>query len=690
MVGFALTNAGRHILGTKTRRSGVYSNSVRYFATVAVLFIAPTVVAAQALDDVEFQIGVTRDPPVFRTGERIDLELRFSTSAGDKYKITTSSANRFTPMGENYSVTPADGAVDPSEDEMRFGFFGSFLSGIGPLTDTPAVLHADLNEWFRFTRPGTYVITASSTRVSLREDDDGLPFPRTLQTVRSAPLELNIVAADASWYDSQFQEIAAVLDSSANSNEKMEAARRLSYLDTEAAAVEMARRYLSGKDSEPWVSELHRGLLQTSFSAAAMPILEASLHDNRELVRTDVIQLLARMAASQEFRGKFPPPPRAGEQASQAFTDAVSAYSKRINELTAAYTRQVEASLPQRSGKARASAIFTAWQSQEMLFRPEVDTPSENLNRLREEVAAVAADLTADQQQQLLGFGWPRLPSVPLLPFVRGLATGEIAAEPLLREQAFKRWCEMAESDCEADLISEIQKPITDLRITTLLLLPVKDHPELDAGLTARLRSNPAQASSLIARYGSPAILAAVRKALNGSPQANYCPVKENLLSYLLRVAPDEGISAVSSALQQRANDSCYMNMLESIARVNYMPALGRLAEKAVRDDPDPAVAASAAGVLSEFGSPSAEQALWDRFESWSEKWRDRAAELRARPVGNDPSQPERNLEFRIADGIAHGKAWRISAAQFVRLENLCVTASCRRLVENWRSSPDR
>ncbi|HEY6347210.1 MAG TPA: hypothetical protein VIY49_37440 [Bryobacteraceae bacterium] len=690
---------GGHILGTGTRWSGVYSNSVRRFATVAVLLIGPAAVAAQALDDVEFQIGVTRNPPVFRIGERIDLELRFSTRASGKYKITTGSPTRFAPTGENYSVSPADGVVDPSENELRFGIFGSFLSGIGPLTDTPVVLHADLNERFRFTRPGTYVIMASSTRVSLQEDGDGLPFPQpladargsvslTVQTVRSTPLELNIVAADASWYGSQLQEITAIFDSGANSNEKIEAAHRLAYLDTEAAAVEMARRYLSGKESEPWGSELHRGLLQTSFSAAAMPILEASLKDNRELVRTDVIQLLARMAASQEFRGKFPPPPGAGERASQAFTDAVSAYSKRINELTAAYAHQVEASLPRRSGKARASATFAAWQSLEMLLQPDADTPSANLSRLRYEVAAAAADLTLDQQQQLLGFFGSQLPSVLLLPFVRGVATGEIAADPSLREQAFKRWCEVAEPDCEDDLISEIQKPATDLRITTLLLLPMKDHPELDAVLTARLRSNPAQASALIARYGSPAILAAVRKALNGSAQANYCPVKENLLSYLLRVAPDEGTLAVSSALQQRTGDSCYMNMLESIARVNYTPALGRLAEKAVSDDPDTAVAASAAQVLSEFGSLSAEQALWDRFESWSEKWRDRAAELRARLVGSDPFQSERNLEFQLANGIARGKAWKISAAQFVRLENLCVTASCKRLVENWRSSP--
>jgi hypothetical protein len=86
---------------------------VRCFAEIAVLLIAPAAVAAQGLDDVEFRIGVTRNPPVFRIGERIDLELRFSTRAGDKYKITTGSANRFVPTGENYSVSPADGVVDP-------------------------------------------------------------------------------------------------------------------------------------------------------------------------------------------------------------------------------------------------------------------------------------------------------------------------------------------------------------------------------------------------------------------------------------------------------------------------------------------------------------------------------------------------------------------------------------------------
>ena len=674
----------------RNRSRGCLLTCVRRLSNIALVLIAPAILSAQALDDVEFQLSVTRDPPVFHIGERIELELRFSTSAAGKYRITNSSANRFAPIGESYSVSPSDGAVDPTEDEYTLGMAGSFMSGLAPLTDKPVLLHAILNEWFRFTRPGRYVVTASSTRVSLEDGDDGLAFPSKPETVRSAPLELNIIAADTVWSGNQMREIAAVLDSEANSSEKSEAVRRLSYLDTEAAAIEMARRYVNTKDSDSWRYEFNRGLLETSFSAAAIPILEASLKDNQESVRVDVIQLLARMVASQEFRGKFPPPPRAGEPPSKELIDATSAYSKRINDLAATYTNQVVASLPQRSGKAKASAIYAVWQSLETYFRPEQDTPSATLSRLPYEVAASAGDLTSDQQQQLVGFYWARFPAGSLVPFVRGVATGDVAATPFLREQAFKRWCESAESDCETELIAEMRKPATELQITTLLLLPVKDHPELDAVFSARLESNPAQASSLIARYGSPALAPAVRKALAGSAQANYCPVKENLFAYLLRVAPEEGSAAISSALQQRSKDSCYLAMLESIARVSYTPALGQLAEKAIRDDPDSAVAASAAQVLSEYGPPSAEQALWDRFASWSEKWSDRAAELRATPISNDPYQTERNLEFQLASGIAHGKAWKISPADFGRLESLCVTKSCRNLVENWRSFPSQ
>jgi hypothetical protein len=160
------------------------------------------------------------------------------------------------------------------------------------------------------------------------------------------------------------------------------------------------------------------------------------------------------------------------------------------------------------------------------------------------------------------------------------------------------------------------------------------------------------------------------------------------LFAYLLRVAPEEGSAAVAAALQQHGStDACYAGMLESIARVNYTSGLGQLAEKALREDADPAVASSAAAVLSEFGPESAQQALWDRFASWSESWRDRAAELRAKPGANDPYPHDRMLEFNLVNGIARAKAWKISPAAFGRLANLCVTASCRNLVEDLQRS---
>ena len=661
-----------------------------FWAKVAAILIAPAIVSAQAPDDVVFQLSVTRDPPVFHIGERIELDLRFSTNTLEKYKITTGSGSRFMPI-ETYTVSPADGAVDPRANELMLGFAGSFLSGIGPLTEKPVSVHADLNEWFRFTRPGTYVITASSPRVSLQDSDESPFAGGNRDIIRSTPLELTILASDGEWSGSQVREVAAILDSDAPPAEKNQAARRLSYIDTEAAAREMARSYLTTQDSDSWRNGLNRGLSQTSFSAVAIPTLEASLIDSQEAVRVDVIQLLARLIASQEFRGKLPPPPGDGERARQVAVDAASAYSKRINELVAAYTKQVMATLPRRSGKARASAIYAAWERQETYFQPDHDIPSEDLARLRYEIVASVNDLNPDQQQILLGNYWPRLPNASLLDFVHDVATGRIASAPSMRQQAFKRWCELAKSDCEAALIAEMRKPATGLLITTLLLLPIKDHPELDSALRALLESDPIRATVLIARYGSPALAPAVRKALAGSAGANYCPAKENLFAYLLRVAPEEGSAAVAAALKQRsATDACYASMLESIARVNYTSGLGQLAEKALREDPDPAVAGSAATVLSEFGPRAAEQALWDRFAVWSEKWRDRAAELRAKPGANDPYPHDRMLEFNLVNGIVRAKAWRISPADFGRLANLCVTASCRNLVEDLQRSPNQ
>jgi hypothetical protein len=158
--------------------------------------------------------------------------------------------------------------------------------------------------------------------------------------------------------------------------------------------------------------------------------------------------------------------------------------------------------------------------------------------------------------------------------------------------------------------------------------------------------------------------------------------------SYSLRTT---GRPSVAKAMQQRGSpDVCYAGMLESIARVNYTPALGQLAEKALQEDTEPAVAGSAATVLSEFGPQSAEQALRDRFTIWSERWRDREAELRSKPGTNDPYQRDRILEFNLANGIGRAKAWKISPADFGRLANLCVTVSCRNMVENWQRSPDQ
>src|ERR1700730_18632310 len=108
-------------------------------ATRSVAFLIGLMIPAlraQALDEAKFELRTTRNPPVYQIGERIELELSFSTRSAGKYGFTSTSENRRAALlEETYSVSPASGAVDPRENEhvLGLGFAGSFGSGYSPL-----------------------------------------------------------------------------------------------------------------------------------------------------------------------------------------------------------------------------------------------------------------------------------------------------------------------------------------------------------------------------------------------------------------------------------------------------------------------------------------------------------------------------------------------------------------------------
>jgi hypothetical protein len=85
-------------------------------ATVITALLLLRTACAQTPDDVVFELRTTRSPSVYQIGERIELELWFSAAVSGKYGIVSTSEQRDASLlNETYSISPANGAMDPRE-----------------------------------------------------------------------------------------------------------------------------------------------------------------------------------------------------------------------------------------------------------------------------------------------------------------------------------------------------------------------------------------------------------------------------------------------------------------------------------------------------------------------------------------------------------------------------------------------
>ena len=97
----------------------------------------------------------------FHIGEKIPLELSYSTAVKDQYQINMAQYDRSGRMEyEHFHVTPEGGAVDPLAN--RVGGIGGGLTGFKFLDVQPWTIMLNLNEWVRFTKPGEYLLTIDS------------------------------------------------------------------------------------------------------------------------------------------------------------------------------------------------------------------------------------------------------------------------------------------------------------------------------------------------------------------------------------------------------------------------------------------------------------------------------------------------------------------------------------------------
>jgi len=201
------------------------------------------------------QLHLSVNKAEFRCGEVIPLDLAFTSSTHDRYEINMASYDRSGRMShEQFLLDPKEGSSDPLQlyFNSSWGFLGGGLTAFKLLSTSPISIHLDLNEWVRFDRPGVYRLTVISHRISDTRDAD---YPQHAgMEVKSNSIELQIIAADPTWQQSELKQILQALNRPGPSggdlrNDPRQAARMtLRYLGSEEAARELARR-LRGEDT---------------------------------------------------------------------------------------------------------------------------------------------------------------------------------------------------------------------------------------------------------------------------------------------------------------------------------------------------------------------------------------------------------------------------------------------------------
>lgn len=654
------------------------------------LFALSTLFPSQLPSDVDrnvvLQASLASDQTQFHIGERIPLRLAFSSGVPNRYEINMAKYDRSGRMNyEQFELSPASGAVDPLQG--RLGGIGGGLTGFQFLTPEPWTITLNLNEWLRFTQPGTYLLSVSSYRVSVKDSASQLGTSPIL--VRSNEVSFKIVPATRDWQRKILTEAVAMLDLPAPSkppdlekyvNASRQALENLRFLGTAEASSQLAKR-LRGENIGGLDYVCMLGLISSPDSEAARRALDHELTDPDHPISDIFINTLRTLYLDsgdprQEWK---------------------KAESRAVEALIAA--------LPAKRGKALATSLGTAvnmaWNSG--------DVSEQTTKALVDQTVSLFDQLPLEQQNTLLTYRWDKIGGPDMLPILRHYAE-TYQDFPQMREinayrslelsaAALKHWYELDATGARPAIIREITRPRPRFGARVLGILPDKTLPEVDFALADHLAAASdfdglADIASLIARYATDTILPQVTARLDPLIGKWACGIQDPLLAYVLRVNPSLARPRIEQAVAARGKDfsACNHGMFQSIAEIDYGPTLEEIGIHSL-NDPDPQVAMTAATMLGKYGSPAAESALRDRYAAWTAAWTARESELDL-TFADSPGELgyQLGLGENLAMALATAKSWLMDKAALQRLANQTHVKRVRDhldgYLKTWQSRP--
>ena len=594
------------------------------------------------------------------------------------------------------TLTPTDGVLDLRAMRDYMGFAGSILSSTGFLGSQPVIQRLDLGDWYRFQKPGHYVVTVQSGEVSWAkgaEEGGG----RERLSLESNPLEFNVVA-DPAWSVSEVAEIERVLKNKEDP-ERYRALHHLILLDTSPSVRKLVQLYLSKADvTDNSGGVVYRGLRESSQIDVIIPLLEAALSDPLVEPREGMTDLLGGLQVRKEL-GVLPPRPQ--DPAGQTeWKDRYDARTKVFQEYLAKANARILQSIERRTGPARATAIYQAWFTAERQNASKPVGP-EILSRLRSEVLSTALELGPGERVQVLYSMWPGEPHGLLKPIVLSLAESRRKEDSFSLDEGYKFWCEGWPQECSRAILSDAIHPGTPTSKNAVFLMAESEHPELDEILNTRLKDpgmiqdswESQRVAAIIVRAGSRKLRPAVDEFLDKYvAQPRYgCEIEGYLIGYLFRTAVADATKRFTEETGS-GDHPCASQLLRTLDTVRYSDELITLAAK-VLDSGDLGSAGMAATFLGFRGPATVESALWQRLDTLREEWRERAAELRGADTGildggvrEQAAQLERartvQLEQALVSALVRSANWKLTPGEQGRLRDGCLTEKCREIAD--------
>jgi len=622
----------------------------------------------------------------FEVGELIMLALEFSDRDGSRsrYDFDERSYDRSGRLEtDRVHAAPAEYVEDPLYDYYRSMGMGGIAGGLSktpaPLA-SPRVRSLDLNEFVRFTRPGTYQVYIQSHRFM---DRQATTPERQLTSVVSNTIEINITPRRA---NGAAATVAAL------------PARALRHADTAAAAAELARRLLELKESASQVDtdgfHLKFGLFETTHRAASLQVIRQALATTTRAVNGDIPRMAAFLDAMLEYPRIGPARDSDDREPEDRRATRIRAYMCR--QFT--YQRQALAAGLRGSPEDVARAVATFAVAERPAHCTNAGTGNAGSGNAGDDRDAVArllppvfARLDAKQQRAMLSFRWALVADEAMLPALRALVAEDSDADSDVRDLALVRLGELAPEEAERVSWDDIasgrfrfgaqalqvradREEDFASRASPLLVTWLESRPRIDR-LYMRSASHPRGILPLLARFGSADHVDRVLAA--SEPMPSECELRTTLAAYVLRVDEANGTRLLDRLLNDSAS-RCAGLIVDNLTRT-WPDLLPEQTMIDTLDHPDREVAASAARALARIGGPEARKALWARLRAWNAAWRDRAQDLRVtRPAPDHPVTSELMLERNLRSSLQLGVRWRATEQDRMALRDLCVTDDCR------------